>query len=158
MDTDQHDAHHAADLEGVVPRALSRLRSRGERVTRARRRLLEVLGERNDHLTAEELARLLADEGIHRATVYRTLEVLVEAGTVTHRQSPGGATGYHIATPSHLHGHCAACGVVVALPSDALDTTVDLLRASYGFELDPNRSSIVGTCASCRQGRIDLTP
>lgn len=152
--TDRHGAHHAADPDGVVHHALSRLRSRGERVTRARRRLLEVLAERHDHLTAEELARLLHDEGIHRATVYRTLEVLVEAGTLTHRHSPGGATSYHIATPSHLHGHCASCGEVVALPSDTLDATVELLRTSHGFELDPNRSSLVGSCASCRERRI----
>lgn len=148
--TDRHGAHHATDVDAVVHQGLDRLRSRGQRVTRARRRLLEVLAERHDHLTAEELARLLHDEGIHRATVYRTLEVLVEAGTLTHRRSAGGATGYHIATASHLHGHCASCGGVVALPSGALDAARDQLLVTHGFELNPHRSSLVGICASCR--------
>lgn len=149
--TNRHEAHHVDDPGGVVRQALATLRDRGERVTRARRRVLHVLAERHDHLTAEELASHLHGEGIHRSTVYRTLELLVEAGTVTHRQLPGGATGYHIATSNHLHGHCVSCGEVVALPVDTLDPVVERLRESQGFEVDSNRSSLVGTCQDCRK-------
>ncbi|MDV8000939.1 Fur family transcriptional regulator [Rhodococcus sp. IEGM 1408] len=148
--TGRHEAHHVDDPVGVVSQALATLRNRGERVTRARLRLLHILAERHDHLTAEELASLLHGEGIHRATVYRTLELLVGAGTVTHRQLPGGATAYHIATSNHLHGHCVSCGGVVALPVDTLDPVVERLRVGQGFEVDPNRSSLVGTCRDCR--------
>lgn len=147
-----HIAHHREDPETLVEGALGLLREHRVRVTGARRRMLRVLAQRHEHLTADDVAEELRGTGIHRATVYRTLEVFAELGIVTDRTLSGGATAYHLASADHLHGHCTSCGRVIALPADALDDVARHLLEVRGFALDQNRSSLLGVCEACRTG------
>lgn len=146
-----HKHHHSGDPDAFVEHALACLRAEGKRVTKARRLLLDVLARHHEHLTADQIADLLRDEGVHRVTVYRTLDTLIEVGAVTHVQSPGGATAYHVATDSHLHGHCIHCQKVVALPTGVFNGATQAMLRSVGFEFDVNRSSLQGICAACRE-------
>lgn len=146
----RHLEHHAGDPDALISRAIQDLREHGERVTEPRRRMLQVLAAHHEHLTADDVAAQMNDDGAHRATVYRSLELFAELGIVTHRQLPGGATAYHLATSTHLHAHCIVCGKVVALPSDVFDDAAHRILQLRGFAFDPNRSSILGTCESCR--------
>lgn len=148
--SDRHDEHHAEDPKVLRDHAIAGLKARGERVTQARRAVLDVLAQHHDHLTADEVADELLEAGVHRATVYRALEIFAEAGIVTHRQLPAGATAYHLATASHLHGHCLTCQQVIALPTDVFDAAGQELQSRYGFSFDANRSSLLGTCKSCQ--------
>jgi len=153
----EHDHVHHAAGPGSVVAAVAALRARGERITAGRRAVLEVLAASADHLTAEEVVAALAGSAVHRATVYRTLDLLVAVGVVAYRRLPGGATSYHLAAAGegyeHLHGYCHGCGTVVVLPPDALDEAGDLLLRAAGFHLDTRHSDIVGLCVSCaRQG------
>lgn len=143
--------HHSGDPEAFVEHALACLRAEGKRVTQARHKLLHVLAHTHQHLTADEIAEFLREEGVHRVTVYRTLDTLVEVGAVTHVQSPGGATAYHLATDSHLHGHCIHCHKVVALPTGLFNGATQAMLRSVNFAFDANRSSILGVCADCRK-------
>lgn len=148
-----HARLHAAAGERAVDAAVSALRDRGERVTGPRRAVLALLAERADHLTADEVATLLESRGVHRATVYRTLELLAASGVVAHRHAAGGATQYHLAAMAHgqehLHGHCRHCGEVVVLPMDAFEVTASDLRAMTGFSLDVHQSVFAGVCREC---------
>lgn len=80
--------------------------------------MLAVLAGTSDHLSADSVVALLesTDPGVHRATVYRTLDVLADLGIVSHRHAGGGATVYHFAADpaghEHLHAHCRECGEV----------------------------------------------
>ena len=70
-----------------VVAALAALRARGERVTRVRHAVVEVLEATTDHLTADEIAsraETLAP-GLHRASVYRALATL---GEICRDESP----------------------------------------------------------------------
>lgn len=149
MMTAHHHLHEAGDPDAFVDHAIAGLRARGKRVTRARRLLLGVLARNHNHLTADEVADLLQEEGIHRVTVYRTLEALTEVGAVTHLQTPGGATAYHLSTDTHLHGYCTHCRKIVALPTGVFDSSAKALLRSVGFTFDPNRSTLVGVCSDC---------
>lgn len=146
----RHVEHHAEDADVLVGRAIQELRAHGERVTAGRRRILRLLAAHAEHLTADDVAARTDDDGVHRATVYRSLELFAATGIVAHRQLPGGATAYHLATSTHLHGHCVVCQKVIALPSDVFDDAADRMLRQRGFAFDPNRSSIMGTCDSCR--------
>lgn len=169
-------------------RAIDALRRSGERVTPARSAVLQVIdaGDRADeHLTAEQVGARVAgiDPSIHRATVYRTLTSLTDAGLLSHVHLGGSATVYHLVEPpsgelgkaadedevyavgrasadeshphalGHAHVQCVSCGKVVDVPPDALDGVATRLRAELGFRLDTSHAALLGRCADCAAGR-----
>jgi Fur family ferric uptake transcriptional regulator len=108
-------------------------------------------------VTAEQVVAQLeaSDPGVHRATVYRTLDVLSELGIASNAHVTGGANVYHLASSpaghEHLHAHCRVCGSVVVLPADALDGLVERARRVAAFRVEASQSTLVGTCAACAE-------
>ena len=148
----------------TVTDALERLRAAGERITPARRAVLEVLDEGRGHLDAETVAaRVDAREpGVHRATVYRSLQSLVTLGAVAHTHVPGGPTIYHLApSPSgsrdHAHAHlqCTRCMRFFDMPATWLDEVRGKASEAMGFTIAPDHAALLGVCASCRQSDAD---
>lgn len=151
VDALDHRLLHSLAADDAVREGLAVLRARGERVTDARRHVIEVLAASPDHLTADEVASRLASANVHRATVYRTLDLLVDADVVSLRRSANGATRYHLSTVhGHLHGHCRECDRVVILPADAFDDAIARLREETGFDLQPDYATFEGLCGDCR--------
>lgn len=148
-----HALLHRGDPAEAIEAALEVLRSTGERVTQPRRVVIEVLAVTPEHIGAEQLVDAVeaVDPGIHRATVYRTLDLFSSLGIVSHLHSAGGSALYHLATVApgheHLHGRCRRCGRVVDLPADALDVAVAQLAGA--FRLEPGQSALVGLCEAC---------
>jgi Fur family ferric uptake transcriptional regulator len=143
-------------LEDVVERAGSLLRSRGDRMTGPRRAVITALAARrgSSHLTPEQVVLAVAqvDPTVHRASVYRALEVLSSLGVVQHVHLGHGTTAYHLAAPhEHLHAHCVECGRVIDLPATLLDDVARQVAEQHGFVLDPSHVALSGTCASCRE-------
>ncbi len=132
--------------------AMQRLRDHGERVTKARRALIDVLATCEDHLSADDIADRLADS--HRATVYRTLDSLVRAGIVAHVHLPHGAATYHLVDTdrAHLHLLCRVCGEILDAAPDLLDEVRERLESSAGFRLDPDHVALTGWCRACVPG------
>jgi Fur family transcriptional regulator, ferric uptake regulator len=131
----------------------SRLRARGERMTTPRRAVLTALSAKGGHLTAEEIVEAVADvdAGVHRASVYRTLEALSALGVVQHVHVGHGGTAYHLVddTGPHPHLQCRECGAVLDLPPKLLDPVARRLARDSGFELDPGHVALSGRCADC---------
>lgn len=150
-----HELLHRSTAETASATAVAALRDAGERVTDARRSVVEVLAHRGDHLSADQVAAILEADSrpVHRATVFRTLERLAEIGVVTRMHVAGGATGYHLAAVdsqnAHLHARCRGCGVVFVLSSAAFADTVARVAANTEFLLEPLQSTLVGVCAEC---------
>lgn len=142
-----------ADLERA---ATALLRGAGQRVTRPRVAVLaRVIAAGSAHVSAdallEEVTTRAAD--VHRATVYRTLESLTEAGVLRHVHLDRGLRAYHLASVAgpapHLHAQCASCGRVVDLPPDVLGDAAERIRAATGFELDAAHAALSGRCRDC---------
>ncbi|MET0713493.1 MAG: transcriptional repressor [Mycetocola sp.] len=126
-------------------------------MTTARRAVLDVLARTHEYVSADHVVSMLTGGGsmVHRATVYRTLDVLANQGIVSAVHVPGGATAYHFATDTpgheHLHAHCRECGRVVVIPVDSLDIAADEVLRVTGLAIEPMQSTIVGLCAVCTQ-------
>jgi Fe2+ or Zn2+ uptake regulation protein len=127
------------------------LRDRGERMTIARRALLEVLAGAHGHLSAEEILAAVQRQHpeIHRATVYRTLETLDRLGIVEHTHLGHGPAAYHLADDVHQHLVCEACGAVVEVPSTLFRGIEQRLQRDYGFVMRPFHFAVVGRCRRC---------
>ena len=139
----------------AVALAESLLREQSQRVTAGRRAVIRALDRLGGHPTAAQVETAVADDasGVHRATVYRTLETLATLGVVTHVHMSHGTTAYHLAgrtaLRAHLHARCRLCGGVVDLPPDLLDDVSERVRETTGFTLDPAHVALSGTCAGC---------
>lgn len=143
-------------VEARIAAAVDRLRSGGERVTKARVALIEVLAGCDDHLSADDIADRLhrgdtRQATAHRATVYRTLDSLVRTGIVAHVHLPHGAATYHLVDTdrAHLHLLCRECSEIIDAPPDLLDDVRRNLLRLAGFRLDPDHVALTGWCRRC---------
>lgn len=127
------------------------LRARGMRWTPQRRALLEVLRDRDGHVTGSELVELCRakDPETTPSTVYRTLDVLEEIGVIRHSHGPDGREEFHV-SPEAVHGHavCARCGDIRELDGADVRTLDSRLRAR-GFRVDLSHLSVGGLCEAC---------
>jgi Fur family transcriptional regulator, ferric uptake regulator len=144
--------------------AVAELRRRGERITPARRAVLEILDDPSLHLNAEEIVARVAERapGVHRATIYRALARLADLELVTHTHVGGSAAIHHLAEvvlrpdpphTSHAHLQCTTCGRVIDLPADALQSLVTHLADDLDFDFQPEHTALLGTCSTCRRRR-----
>lgn len=145
-------------MTGRADHAIAELRRQGERVTAARRAVVEVLDATIDHLTADEIAVLATASapGVHRATVYRALTTLGEFGLVSHTHVAGSATIYHLVLPGqdrpepgHAHVQCTTCNRIIDIDESALEPLARTLRKDIGFRVDAHHAAFLGTCAEC---------
>jgi len=154
--TDHASTDHAStDQERVLGDLVSRLRAGGERVTTARRLVLQaLLGAGQDHPSAEQLAASIqrTNPDVNLSTVYRTLDVLEGAGLIIRAGvGDGGATTYHVVDDPHHHAVCDRCGAVIVLPAGAFDAVVRRLDREHGFSARPSHLAVGGLCADCRR-------
>ncbi|MGF1510789.1 MAG: Fur family transcriptional regulator [Myxococcota bacterium] len=140
---------HSAGTEGL----LDRLRKRGWRMTAQRRAVAESLTGSNLHLTAEEVfdraGHILPE--LSRATVYNTLNELVDMGELQVASFDGGLTRRYDpnAVQPHHHLSCRSCGKVVDIPQRP--SLPDLSkRHRQGFEVETVHVVYEGLCAGCR--------
>ena len=84
-----------------ITSAIARLEALGHRATEPRRTVVQAALFQRGHFTAEELCRELPAVG--RATVFRTLKLLVELGVVCRVLLEDGHFRYRLSSPDHHH-------------------------------------------------------
>jgi len=131
----------------VLEEALVR---RGLRLTGPRRLLLQVIAAQGGLFTAEAVHRQAPQVG--RATVFRTLKALVQAGVVCRVATEEGSPRYWLA-PSLHHHHliCIACGAVRDFTHPDLETLVHRLAAAADLRVVGHRLEVYGLCARCQR-------
>jgi Fur family ferric uptake transcriptional regulator len=145
-------AAHQTEGAARVAGALDELRAQGTRVTKARVAILDVLSSSDAHQSADDIAQAVdrTEPGVHRATVYRTLESLVAAGLVAHTHLGHGNAVYHLVTTPHAHLQCQKCGAVIDIPNSLLRSVTKRVVDDYGFTLDVGHSALLGLCKGCQ--------
>jgi Fur family peroxide stress response transcriptional regulator len=114
---------------------------------------LESVLERDDHPTADQIIEVVKQRvpGVSRTTVYRVLEMLVDAGMIRRLHHPGSAARFDGKIRRHHHLICKKCNKVIDLESAKLDRLSVPDVAAEGFEIDDFSVQFVGTCAACRK-------
>jgi Fur family transcriptional regulator, ferric uptake regulator len=140
------------------------LEIRGEKLTERRRTLVAHIFNSHKHFDADELVRDLHDAGqrVSRATVYRTLRLLVEAGLLRElRLTNRSAFEHDYGYPAHDHLHCTSCNRIVEFRNDEILRLRDAISMTHGFRPNGHRFLITGICAACSRShtprrRLDL--
>lgn len=128
-----------------------RLRSAGERVTPQRLQIAEALSAAGRQLTAEEVRAVAGrGRGIGRATVFRSLDALVEAGVARRLELDGHVSAYVACEPEHHHHlSCRVCGRVEEIGESYVRPIAERLATERGFVIDDARLDFYGRCARC---------
>jgi Fur family ferric uptake transcriptional regulator len=133
--------------------AADRLVAAGERVTRQRLQVANALAADGRQMTADELYRSLRrhEPKIGRATVFRTLDTLVEAGVARRLELDGHVYAYVACLPEHHHHlACTNCGRVEEIDEAYIRPIAERLAREMGFQIDDARLDFYGRCATCR--------
>lgn len=130
------------------------LRARNLRVTPERLAVLQGVLDREGHFDAEDLLEHLrhSKKPVSRATLYRTLDHLAEAGIVKkHRFQEGHALFESVHGREH-HDHmvCERCGTVIEFVSEQIEDLQDEICKKHGFRAHGHVHQIFGICRSCQ--------
>lgn len=132
-------------------------RPAGGRRSNKRDRIVGVFLRQPGHLSADELVDLIRreDAQISRATIYRTLLWMVEAGIARRVDFGDGKFRFEHAYrhPRHFHLICKTCNQSFEFLSSDIETLIEEVATVRRFTPRQSVVQIYGTCESCRAGR-----
>ena len=124
------------------------------RNTRQRQLVLDAVRSRCDHPTADQVYQAVRAQDCHvsRATVYRNLHLLADAGDILSIKVPGGER-FDLRADAHPHIICSSCGRVADVPferggayEDTLDERVSLATS---WQVSTHSLVFTGLCPHC---------
>lgn len=130
----------------------------GYRSTASRRALLGLIAGRRSHFTAADLSTEVRRRRLRigRATIFRTLDLLVELRAVERLDLPSGEHAYVACDPSHHHHVvCSACGRSRDIDDHGLRAVVAEVARHTGYRIDDHRLELFGRCPDCQQRAAD---
>ena len=139
-------------MAGPSTQIATRLTQSGHRLTAQRMLVADSLSRARRALSAQELYhRLLPGHPyLGRATVFRTLDFLVDAGLAQRFEGEGHVYLYAACEPHHHHHLvCRTCGAITDIDDVAVRTLISTVRTRYAFDLDHDALDFYGTCSRC---------
>ncbi len=131
-------------------RMLRQLADSGNRLTGPRALVVRAVAEQEGAVTAERLVADLAAQGVSRATVYRTLELLERRGLLA-RMHLDSYHGYTVCDDSHHHHLlCSVCGRVAMVDAGGIETEIQKLARELDFRVDTHTLEFSGVCRECQ--------
>ena len=132
------------------------LRDQGLPVTQQREAVAEVIFTSTAHLSVDEIEDRLRGRRhrIGKATIYRTLDLLVKSRLVEEHDFGEGFKRYeHRLSQQPIHEHliCLECGSVTEFESPEIHRVERRIREEYGFKPARHRVEIYGLCRACHE-------
>jgi Fur family ferric uptake transcriptional regulator len=147
-----------AEGAALLDRFRRYLRDHRQPVTRQRDLVAQVVFLSEDHPSVESIRRTLKERGEHvgLATVYRTLEVLVQSELVRAHDFGEGFKRYEpmAAQAHHEHLICERCGRVQEFQNERLERMLPIIADEHGFQHQRHRVEIYGVCRECRRQEL----
>jgi Fur family ferric uptake transcriptional regulator len=133
-----------------------RVRSGGGKRSSKRDFIVEVFLRQEGHLSADDLVDLIRqkDHRISRATVYRTLQWMLQAGTARKVDFGEGRFRFEHSHghPRHFHLICKTCNESFEFLSSDIEALMEEIAAARNFASKQVVVQIYGTCENCRAG------
>jgi Fur family ferric uptake transcriptional regulator len=133
------------------------LRPVGSKRSSKREVILNVFLGQEGHLSADDLVDLIRreDQRISRATVYRALQWMVEAGIARKVDFGEGRFRFEHSYrhPRHFHLICKSCNRSSEFLSSDIEVLIEEIAGARSFSAHQSVLQIYGTCEECRTGR-----
>jgi Fur family ferric uptake transcriptional regulator len=133
------------------------LRPAGSKRSGKRDLIVNVFLRQEGHLSADDLVEIIRreDQRISRATVYRTLQWMAEAGIARRVDFGEGRFRFEHSYrhPRHFHLICKSCNRSFEFLSSDIETLIEDVAAARAFTARQSVLQIYGTCERCRLGQ-----
>lgn len=130
------------------------LKKEGLRFTQQRQSIWDEMCASDDHRDAEEIYLSLRNEGINvsRATVYRTIDVLVKNNLVRKLELGDGRARYEHKMDSGHHDHliCVQCGKIEEFMDETIEERQDKIVNDLDFKLIRHIHQLFVICTDCK--------
>src|ERR671910_2889451 len=150
---------HVPRMKSTIP-DIERLRPAGAKRSSKRDLILNVFLKQEGHLSADDLFDITRreDQRISRATVYRTLQWMVDAGIARKVDFGEGRFRFEHSYrhPRHYHLICKDCNRSYEFLSSDIEALIEEVATARGFAARQSVLQIHGTCDACRTGRPPL--
>jgi Fur family ferric uptake transcriptional regulator len=140
-----------------TPAYIDSLRPAGGKRSSKRDFIVNVFLRQEGHLSADEVVDLIRreDHKISRATIYRTLHWMVDAGIARKVDFGEGRFRFEHSYrhPRHFHLICKTCNRSSEFLSSDIEALLEEVAAARNFTARQSVLQIYGTCEACRAGR-----
>ena len=130
------------------------LKKEGLKYTPQRTAVLEEIIKDKGHRESEEIYLALKKRGQHvsRATVYRTMDILVNNGFARKMNLGDGRARYEskVNSPHHDHLVCMDCGLIIEFMDQKIEDLQDEIAIQYEFQLKRHIHQLFGLCKKCQ--------
>ena len=156
------DHDHAACIDAALDRAAELCARRGARLTRLRRRVLELVWQGHAAVKAYDLLGALDRKGgaAKPPTVYRALDFLMAHGLVHRLESLNAYIG--CPQPDAPHDGqfliCDSCGHVSEFEAPAIQDAIEVQAADSEFAVERRTVEVRGVCRGCRPATPSSAP
>ena len=137
---------------------LTVLEHQGYRSTFPRRVIVESLKDRSEGFTADDLVRELPMIG--RATVFRTIKLLLEAGVICKLSLINGEPRYSLSQAEHHHHTiCVTCGAVGEFRASTVERMLRIVGGEIAGSIVGHRIELYINCSECLNANLTkITP
>jgi len=130
-------------------------------VTHQRESISQVVFSSVEHLSVEEIEIRLRGAGdrIGKATIYRTLDLLVRSRLVVEHDFGEGFKRYeHRFSQEAVHEHliCLECGRVMEFESWEVQDVKTQITQKHGFKAIRHKLEIYGLCKPCQEAGVEM--
>lgn len=129
------------------------LKKEGLRYTQQRQSVWDELCATDDHRDAEEIYLAIRQSGLNvsRATVYRTIDVLVKNKMVRKLELGDGRARYEhkINATHHDHLICIQCGKIEEFMDEVIESRQDEIVKKFGYKLVRHIHQLFIICSEC---------
>lgn len=130
------------------------IEKKGLKKTVERSKILEVITGIPGHFDAEALLKSISRRNlkVSRASAYRTIKLLVEAGIIRESIMRDGRTIYEYGPAKTHHDHmvCIKCGALIEFSDALIEKHQQEICRKHKFTMTGHRLEISGICGSCR--------
>ncbi len=130
------------------------LKDNGLRYTQQRQTVWDELCSTSDHRDAEDIYVTLVRNGlsVSRATVYRTIEVLVKKGLARKLDIGDGRSRYEMRQDNSHHDHmiCVNCGRIEEFVDLRIEELQKDVAVRNSFILKTHKLQLYGLCRDCQ--------
>lgn len=127
-----------------------------QRFTDQQRELVRHVFAQHSHFDAEQLIDELKRAGkrVSRATVYRSLAKLVDAGLLRKIEvGPRTVYDHDYGYPWHEHLVCDQCGTIIEFTHPGIEAALKQVAAEHQFRAAGHSLVVRGVCAACNAAR-----